>query len=87
MIQTASIVGLAKTILIIVLCFTIFKYVMRLLAPFFLRSIARKMERQFHQNAPTNSTQKEGEISIDKSPKKHSSNNDIGEYIDYEEID
>ena len=45
------------------------------------------MERQFHQNAPTNSTQKEGEISIDKSPKKHSSNNYIGEYIDYEEID
>ena len=87
MIQTASIVGLAKTILIIVLFYTIFKYVMRLLAPFFLRAIARKMERQFHQDAPTNLTQKEGEISIDKSPKKHSSNKDVGEYVDYEEVD
>ncbi len=87
MIQTASIVGLAKTILLIVLFYTVFKYVMRLLAPFFLRSIARKMERQFHRNAPTNPTQKEGEISIDKSPEKHASNKDVGEYVDYEEID
>lgn len=87
MIQTASIVGLAKTIFIIVLFYTIFKYVMRLLAPFFLRAIARKMERQFPQDAPTNLTQKEGEISIDKSPKKHSSNKDVGEYVDYEEVD
>ena len=87
MIQTASIVGLAKTILIIVLGYTIFKYVMRLLAPLFLRSIARKMERQFHQNAPTSQPKKEGEISIDKSPKKQSSNKDIGEYVDYEEVD
>jgi hypothetical protein len=87
MIQTASIVGLAKTILTIVLFYTIFKYVMRLLAPFFLRSIARKMERKFHQNAPPNSPQKEGEISIDKSPNKHTSNKDVGEYVDYEEID
>lgn len=87
MIQTASIVGLAKTILIIVLGYTIFKYVMRLLAPLFLRSIARKMERQFHQNVPTSQPQKEGEISIDKSPKKQSSNKDVGEYVDYEEVD
>ena len=87
MIQTASIVGLAKTILIIVLGYTIFKYVMRLLGPLFLRSIARKMERQFHQNAPTSQPQKEGEISIDKSPKKQSSNKDVGEYVDYEEVD
>jgi hypothetical protein len=87
MFQTASIIGLAKTILIILLGYTIFKYLMRLLTPFFLRSIARKMERQFHQNAGTNPNQKEGEISIDKSTKKQSSNNDIGEYVDYEEID
>jgi hypothetical protein len=87
MIQMASLVGLAKTILIIALGYTIFKYVMRLLAPIFLRSIARKMERQFHQNAPTPKTQKEGEISIDKSPNKKSSNKDLGEYVDYEEID
>ncbi len=87
MIQTASIVGLLKTLLIIILFYTVFKYVLRLLAPFFLRSIARKMERQFHQQTPPSNTQKEGEVSIDQTPQKQSSSNDVGEYVDYEEID
>ncbi|MDA0326427.1 MAG: DUF4834 domain-containing protein [Bacteroidetes bacterium] len=87
MIQTASFVGLLKTLLIIILSYTVFKYVMRLLAPFFLRSIARKMERRFNQNTAPPNRQKEGEVSIDKTPGKQASNNDVGEYVDYEEID
>ena len=87
MIQTASFVGLLKTVLIIILSYTVFKYVMRLLAPFFLRSIARKMERRFNQNTAPPNRQKEGEVSIDKTPDKQASNNDVGEYVDYEEID
>ena len=31
--------------------------------------------------------QDEGEVTIDKKPKRKSSNKDVGEYIDYEEID
>ena len=57
------------------------------LAPFFLRSIARKMERQFNQNEQPFNAHKEGEVSIDKMPHKETSNKDVGEYIDYEEID
>ena len=87
MIQTASFVGLLKTVLIIFLSYTVFKYVMRLLAPFFLRSIARKMERRFNQNTSPQTRQKEGEVSIDKTPGKQASNDDVGEYVDYEEID
>ena len=87
MIQTASFVGLLKAVLIIILSYTVFKYVMRLLAPFFLRSIARKMERRFNQNTAPPTRQKEGEVSIDKTPDKQASNNDVGEYVDYEEID
>ena len=87
MIQTASFVGLLKTLLIIILSYTVFKYVMRLLAPFFLRSIALKMERRFNQNTAPPNRQKEGEVSIDKTPGKQASNNDVGEYVDYEEID
>ena len=30
---------------------------------------------------------KEGEISIDKMPKTKESNKDVGDYVDYEEID
>jgi hypothetical protein len=87
MIQTASIVGLVKTLLIIFLAYTVFKYVLRLLVPFFLRSIARKMERQFHQQSSPSKTHKEGEVSIDQSPNNQSSSSDVGEYVDYEEID
>ena len=87
MIQAASVVGLLKTLLIIILFYTVFKYILRLLAPYFLRSIARKMERQFHQQPPSTNTQKEGEVSIDKMPQKESSNKNVVEYIDYEEID
>jgi len=87
MIQTASLVGFLKTLLIIILFYTVFKYLLRLLAPFFLRSIARKMERQFNQNEQPFNAQKEGEVSIDKMPHKETSNKDVGEYIDYEEID
>jgi len=87
MIQTASLVGFLKTLLIIILFYTVFKYLLRLLAPFFLRSIARKMERQFNQNEQPFNAHKEGEVSIDKMPHKETSNKDVGEYIDYEEID
>ncbi len=31
--------------------------------------------------------QKEGETTIDKIPNRKSSNNTVGEYVDYEEID
>ena len=32
-------------------------------------------------------TKKEGEISIDKMPNNKSSNKNVGEYVDYEEIE
>ena len=88
MLQTASFIGLLKTLLIFVLVYTIFKYLMRLLAPFIVKSIAKKAESHFrNQSAPKPPTHKEGEISIDKMPNSKSSNNNVGEYVDYEEIE
>ncbi|MGB4742800.1 MAG: DUF4834 domain-containing protein [Flavobacteriaceae bacterium] len=88
MLQTASFIGLLKTLLIFVLVYTIFKYLMLLLAPFIVKSIAKKAESHFrNQSAPKPPTQKEGEISIDKMPNSKSSNNNVGEYVDYEEIE
>tara|TARA_B110000459_G_scaffold167274_1_gene185759 strand:- start:546 stop:740 length:195 start_codon:yes stop_codon:yes gene_type:complete len=64
---------------------------MRLLAPYIVRTVAKKAEAHFrNQSAPKKPNQKEGEISIDKMPNsKNSKNskNDIGEYIDYEEVE
>ena len=88
MLQTASFIGLLKTLLIFVLVYTIFKYLLRLFAPLIVKSIAKKAEAHFrNQSAPKPPTQKEGEISIDKMPNSKSSNNDVGEYVDYEEVE
>lgn len=88
MLQTASFIGLLKTLLIFILVYSIFKYLMRLFAPFILKSIAKKAEAHFrNQSTPKPPTQKEGEISIDKMPTPKTSNDSVGEYVDYEEVE
>ena len=87
MIQTASILGLAKTILILLLAYSIYKYVMRILFPWIIRSVARKMAQKFNQQPPNYNSQNEGDISIDKTEKKQRPKQDFGEYVDYEELD
>ncbi|WP_412985278.1 DUF4834 family protein [Pontimicrobium sp. IMCC45349] len=95
--QYASLVGLVKTILIIMLVWYGLKILSRLFAPFLMKYVAKKAEQRFgqqfgqqfgqHQQQQQN-RKKEGEISIDKMPNKtKSSNKDVGEYVDYEEID
>ena len=88
MLQTASIIGLLKTLLIFVLVYSVFKYLMRLFAPFIVKSIAKKAEAHFsNQSTPKPPTEKEGEISIDKMPNSKTSNNNVGEYVDYEDVE
>ena len=88
MLQTASIIGLLKTLLIFVLVYSVFKYLMRLFAPFIVKSIAKKAEANFiNQSTPKPPTEKEGEISIDKMPNSKTSNNNVGEYVEYEDVE
>jgi hypothetical protein len=54
-----------------------------------LKKIGKKFEQRFNQYDPTRSQKRtEGEVTIDKKPNNNrKSKNDVGEYIDYEEID
>ncbi|WP_179335085.1 DUF4834 family protein [Winogradskyella costae] len=89
--------GLLRTILIILLVYFGFKILSRLFAPLLLKFVAKKAEEKFggqfggFQNPNQKrqeQKQKEGETVIDKMPNKNgSSNQKVGEYIDYEEID
>jgi hypothetical protein len=85
--------GLLRTILIILLVYYGIKILSRLFAPFLIRYMSKKMQERFggqFQQQPNESQakQKEGETVIDKIPKQDtSSNKNVGEYIDYEEID
>jgi len=66
---------------------------MRLIAPFLLRQMSNKMNDNFRnakRNNPkrNNPKKREGEESNDKMPKRNKqSNNNIGDYVDYEELD
>lgn len=87
-------VGLVKTILIIMLVYYGLKILTRLAAPFMLKYLSKKAEQRFgdgfkgfkYEHPPKE--KKVGEVSIDKMPnQKKSSNKEVGEYVDYEEID
>ncbi|MBP0902511.1 DUF4834 family protein [Mariniflexile gromovii] len=91
MLQQASVTGFVRTILIILLIYYGLKILSRLFAPLLLKYIAKKAEEkfggQFQQRPPQQQPKKEGEVTIDKMPNTKTSNKDVGEYVDYEEID
>jgi len=92
MLQSASVTGFVKTIFIIMLVWYGMKILSRLFAPYLVRYVAKKAEQkfgqQFNQQQNPQPKENEGEISIDKMPNKNTSGNkNVGEYVDYEEID
>ncbi len=90
-----SAVGLARMLLWIIGIYFLIKILARIFAPMILRYTAKKVEKRFGeqfggfgQQAPKQHNAKEGETVIDKMPNsKKSSNKDVGEYVDFEEID
>lgn len=86
--------GFLRTILIIVLVYYLLKILGRLFAPQLFRYAAKKTEKHFREqfggfpgNDPTNG-RPDGEVIINqKSSKKPSSKEKVGEYIDFEEIE
>lgn len=82
-----------KTILIILLVYYALKMMMQLAKPYLMTYIKKKAEEGFEQRFGTNpfhdlKSQNEGEVTIDKAPLKNKkSNNTIGDYVDFEEID
>ncbi|MEP6261807.1 MAG: DUF4834 domain-containing protein [Gillisia sp.] len=89
--HTASFESIVKTILIILLIYFGFKIFIKWFGPrilkYFLNKIGSKVQQQFNQQQNT-APEKKGEVVIDKKPKKgRRANKNVGEYIDYEEID
>jgi len=88
--QEASIQGL-WFILILILGYYAFKWLARVFLPIMMQKAVRNFEKkareqQGYQN-PTDHV-KEGETVIDKQPRpSKESNNNVGEYVDFEEVD
>ena len=83
---------LLRTILIVLLVFYGIKFLSRLLAPILLKRFTTKMQdrfqQQFNQYYQQQQDSPKKEVTIKKTQEnKRSNSNDLGEYIDFEEID
>jgi len=83
--------GLLRTILIILVIYYGLKLISRFALPIVLGRFQSKMEKKFQEqqdqmrrdSQPT----KVGETVIDKAPSAKKSNENVGEYIDFEEVE
>ena len=92
--QEAELMGLLRTLLIIVFVYYAFRFLARIFAPILMKKVVNKMQdkaqQQYNQQNQNrqNSSTKEGETIIDRKPNsKTQGNNSVGEYVDFEEID
>jgi uncharacterized protein HemY len=87
----ASVQGFLRTILILILVYYALKWLGRILFPVLFQKAMKNFEEKARQQQDqTNSYEnvKEGETVIDRRPKpQRESNKNVGEYVDYEEID
>ena len=83
--------GLIKTLLIVLFIYYTFKFFARLLAPFLMKKVADKMQQKAEErfgNYQKKPEVEEGETIIDKKPTNgQQSNKDVGDYVEFEEID
>ena len=88
----ASLSEVLRVVLIILLVYFGLKLIIRWFGPillrYILRKVGKKFEQKFSQFDTSGPTKNEGDVSIDKKPRNtRKSNKEVGEYIDYEEID
>lgn len=75
---------LLKIIFIALLIYFVFRFVARLLFPALLRYFVRKSAQPGHRKQKE---KKEGEVSVETGPHQRKVPDDLGEYVDYEEIE
>jgi hypothetical protein len=76
---------LIRIILIIIIVYYLLKLAARFLLPYFLKQAIRRTQENYqrqYQEPP----RKQGEIKVEYSPGKKSQTGEVGEYVDYEEI-
>ena len=81
--------GLLRTILILMLFYYGFKFLVRLLAPFLLKRFMQGyLHKRFHQHYSNQyHKEKEGKVTLESEKKQQNSTQDLGEYVDFEELD
>ena len=82
---------LLTTILILLLIYYGFKILLKYFGPTLISYITKKagenFQRRFEQQQNYRQKPVDGEVTIDKKYKKSQTNPNVGEYVDFEEID
>ncbi|CAL2084468.1 DUF4834 family protein [Tenacibaculum dicentrarchi] len=93
-INEAGIAGLFKMILYILAFYYISKFLMKLFGPYLLKKAVNKVQKKAEQQFNNQQQQQQqndvetGKTVVDKKPQNiQQSNNSVGEYVDFEEID
>lgn len=88
-------VTLLRTLTIIIVVFYLLRWLTKIFAPILMRRMVNKMQQkaqqqqqQYNQHKQNTTKAREGETVIDKKPSStKQSSSDVGEYVDFEEID
>ena len=88
-INEAGPMNFLRTVLVIILVYYVLKFLVKLFAPYLLKKavdkVQQKAQQQYNQQEPIVD---EGKTIVDKKPQStKESNNSVGEYVDFEEID
>lgn len=86
MVFQAGLVSFFRTLVIIAGIYFGIRLLFRFLIPFLLKRFVRKQQEQFYDHNSAQKSREEGEVKVKSKREKKSSNTDLGEYIDYEEI-
>ena len=76
---------------IVFLCYILFRFIFKILAPILLSIFIKKSSQRFEQNfnqKQSNQREEEGNVSIDKniSSASNKKSDNVGDYVDFEEI-
>ena len=92
LLKTLAIVNLLRTLAIIVIVYYVLRWLGRIFAPIVMRrmvnNMQQKAQQQYNQQRQHTTKAREGETVIDRRPNTTKQSNDsVGEYVDFEEID
>lgn len=77
-----------KTLFYILIFYYSFKLISRILAPILLRYFFRKAQNNMNKGFQNqNKSSKDGDVHFSKKTKSKTLNKDVGEYIDFEEVE
>lgn len=76
---------LLRTIFIIVIVYYLFRLFARYVLPLFARYLLKRTQKNYEKQYEK-SKRKVGDITVEQSPTKKKELDDLGEYVDYEEI-